>query len=82
MRYVGETARLISERWGDHQRDARDRVSDSHIWKHWVNEHEGEETEFQIQVIKFFDSPLDRQVLEAVRIERTSAQRILSSKFK
>merc|ERR1712236_44470 len=61
-------------------RDARNRVSDSHIWKHWLIEHGGEETEFQIQIIKFFDSPLDRQVSEAVRIERTGAQRILNSK--
>jgi len=80
VRYVGETARSISERWGDHQRDARNRVNDSHIWKHWLIEHGGEETEFQIQVIKFFDSPLDRQVSEAVRIERTGAKRILNSK--
>ena len=65
---------------GDHQRDARNRVNDSHIWKHWLIEHGGEETEFQIQVIKFFDSPLDRQVSEAVRIERTGAKRILNSK--
>ena len=28
--------------------DARNKVNDSHIWKHWVNEHEGEETEFQV----------------------------------
>merc|ERR1711891_64640 len=63
------------------QKDARNKVNDSHTWKQLVNEHEGGETEFQIQVIKFFDSPLDRQVSEAVRIERTGAQRILNSKL-
>ena len=47
VRYVGETARSISERWGDHQRDAKDRVSDSHIWKHWVNEHEMDPTHWK-----------------------------------
>ena len=61
-------------------RDAGNRTADSHIYKHWQNEHAGRETEFQFQIIKFFSSPLDRQVSEAVRIERTGAQKILNSK--
>ena len=80
VKYVGETARSGSERWGDHMRDAGNKASDSHIYKHWQNEHAGRETEFQFQIIKFFSSPLDRQVSEAVRIERTGAQKILNSK--
>merc|ERR1711888_396274 len=35
---------------------------------------------FQFQIIKFFSSPLDKQVSEAVRIERTGAQKVLNSK--
>ena len=80
VKYVGETARSGSERWGDHVRDARYKAQDSHIYKHWQNEHAGRETEFQFQIIKFFSSPLDRQVSEAVRIERTGAHKILNSK--
>ena len=80
VKYVGETARSGSERWGDHMRDAGNKAADSHIYKHWQNEHAGRETEFQFQIIKFFSSPLDRQVSEAVRIEWTGAQKILNSK--
>ena len=61
VKYVGETARSGSERWGDHMRDARNKAPDSHVYKHWQNEHAGRETEFQFQIIKFFSSPLDRQ---------------------
>ena len=57
MKYVGETARSGSERWGDHMRDAGNKRADSHIYKHWQNEHDGRETEFQFQIIKFFSSP-------------------------
>ena len=31
VKYVGETARYGSERWGDHMRDAGNRTADSHI---------------------------------------------------
>ena len=61
---------------GVRQVATKKKMNDFHIWKHWINEHRGKETDFQI----FFDSPLDRQVFEAVRIERTGAQRILNSK--
>ena len=61
-------------------KDTESKTVVSHIYKHWQNEHDGRETEFQFQIIKFFSSPLDRQVSEAVRIERTSAQKVLNSK--
>ena len=80
VKYVGETARSGSERWGNHMRDARNKASDSHIYNHWQTEHNGRETEFQFQIMKFFSSPLDRQVSEAVRIERTGAHKILNTK--
>ena len=80
VKYVGETARSGSERWGNHMRDARNKANDSHIYNHWQSEHAGRETEFQFQIVKFFNSPLERQVSEAVRIERTGAHKILNTK--
>ena len=48
--------------------------------KHWTNVHGGLETTFKFEIIAFFNSPLERQVAEAVRIARTGGERILNSK--
>merc|ERR1711888_426874 len=53
---------------------------DSHIHKHWVNKHKGKKTRFSFRILGFFNSALERQVGEAVRILRTGAERILNSK--
>ena len=53
---------------------------DSHIYKHWTNQHGGKETTFKFEIISFFESPLERQVAEAVRISRTGSEKILNSK--
>ena len=79
-RYVGESARSGAERMGEHTEDARSKNMDSHIWKHWTNQHDGKETKFKFEILSFFSSPLERQVGEAVRIWRTGAEQILNSK--
>ena len=78
--YVGESARSGYERMSEHLDDARKNKGDSHISKHWINHHGGKETKFSFEIIKFFTSPLERQVGEAVRIEKTGAHQILNSK--
>ena len=78
--YVGESARSGGERMGEHLEDAKFKRKDSHIYKHWSNQHGGRSTEFSFKIINFFSSPLDRQVAEAVRILHTGATRILNSK--
>ena len=78
-RYVGESARSGAERMGEHMDDARSRNKDSHVWKHWANQHGGAETRFGFKILAFFSSPLERQVGEAVRIWRTGAEQILNS---
>ena len=79
-RYVGESARSANERFNEHIDDAKKARKDSHIYKHWVNHHGGRETQFQFEVVGFFNTPLERQVTEAVRIIRTGADKILNSK--
>ena len=40
----------------------------------------GVETPFKFEIIGFFKTPLERQVAEAVRLQRTGAVKILNSK--
>ena len=37
-------------------------------------------TRFSFEILSFYESPLERQIIEAVRIDRTGAARILNSK--
>ena len=62
--YVGETARSGSERMTEHLDDAQNKQGESHIYKHWMNHHNGRETAFSFEVVKFFASPLERQAGE------------------
>ena len=78
--YIGESARSPNERFNEHMDDARLKRPGSHIWKHWSTQHQGLETRFKFEVVAHFNTPLERQVSEAVRIERTGATRILNSK--
>ena len=78
--YVGESARSGSERMTEHLENARDKRTDSHIYKHWTNQHGGRQTDFSFKILNFFAAPLERQVGEAVRIARTGASNILNSK--
>ena len=41
--YVGESSRSLYERTKEHIRDGQNRTEDSHIAKHWDNEHAGED---------------------------------------
>ena len=71
--YVGESARSIYERAGEHQRDAMKESDDSHMVKHWSSCHAQDSVEerpkFKIKVIATFKDALTRQVAEAVRIQ-------------
>merc|ERR1711888_521559 len=78
--YVGESARSGSERMTEHLDNARDKRTDSHIFKHWSNQHGGRQTSFSFRILQFFGAPLERQVGEAVRIARTGAKTVLNSK--
>ena len=79
-KYVGESSRSGCERYNEHVDDAKKGHSDSHMYKHWVNQHGGVETPFKFEIIGFFKTPLERQVAEAVRLQRTGAVKILNSK--
>ena len=69
--YVGESARSIFERAGEHHADMINKNEDSHMLKHWLSSHpEAEEPpNFKIKVVGSFSDSLTRQVAEAVRID-------------
>ena len=61
----------IFERAGEHWTDRLNQKEDSHMIKHWVNDHADmpEPPKFQFKVVSSFKDALTRQVSEAVRIE-------------
>merc|ERR1712055_517319 len=79
-KYVGESARSAKERFSEHWEDAKKGRADSHISKHWQNQHAGVETEFRFKIVSFHNSALDRQISEAVRISRTGGEKIMNSR--
>ena len=79
-RYVGETARSLSERYSEHVEDGEKGTKSSHMSKHWSVHHGGNKTKFKVEIIGFFSSALERQVAESVRIDKCGAERILNSK--
>ena len=67
-RYVGESARSIYERYGEHVEDGNKQMNDTHMMKHWNLHHGGVKTSFKVQVLGYYSSALERQVAEGVRI--------------
>ena len=77
--YVGETARSLHERAGEHGKAADGGDIESHMVKHWSLHHEGgEQPPFRFDIVKRYQTALARQVGEAVRIEMRGS--VLNSK--
>ena len=68
--YVGESSRSVVERMKEHWSSYKGRKEDSHMFKHQVMEHQGEEADFVVRVEGTFKTALTRQISEAVRIRR------------
>jgi hypothetical protein len=69
--YVGESGRSLSEQAGEHHHDATSMKEDSHMLKHWQEQHGNQEQhpKFRFKIIGSFQDVLTRQVSEAVRID-------------
>ena len=78
--YDGETGRNAYARGGEHQGDLRHEREESPLWKHCQLVHGGEAQPFSMKVLRSFQSCLERQVNEAVRISNTEAEHILNSR--
>jgi hypothetical protein len=68
--YVGESARSLNERAGEHWRDAESGKEESHMLQHQSGVHGADRPpEFSFRVVSQCKSSLERQVREAVRIQ-------------
>ena len=79
--YVGETCRSLAERGREHWAAFEAGEEGSHILKHHVVHHNGEGApQFHLRPVRYFTTPLSRQVAEAVRIRRRGEGNLLNSK--
>ena len=61
----------MKEHWGARN----NKKEDSHIYRHFLNEHRGaEEPKFMVRAVKLFKSALTRQLGDAIRIRRRGGQ--------
>ena len=78
--YLGESARTGFERGLEHERDYHKMKEDSHMAKHWQEDHQTEEQpNFSMKIIKSHSSAFVRQIHEAVLIEM-NMRTVLNSK--
>ena len=78
-KYIGETARSAYERGMEHRLALEKMDEDSHMMKHVATYHKGEEIEevkFGMRVVSFCRTPLERQVLESVKIQEERQKNI------
>ena len=77
------TARSTHERGLEHIGDALNLNYKSHILKHYVDSHMGEDWDnirFNMKVVKFSRTSFERQIYESVLIQENRAHNLLNSK--
>ena len=90
--YIGETSRTLWIRANQHKEDYQ-RVSRSNgtcettsfMWDHWLAKHSQDgrlnpDDEYRFQIISNHRDPFDRQINEAVKIERALESKIFTGK--
>ena len=83
FKYIGETNRSTFERGHEHLADMKYFKPGSHILKHIVDKHEGEDMEkidIRMKVVKFHKSSFERQIHESVLIQSNRNHWLLNSK--
>ena len=79
-KYIGETSRSVYERGLEHLRDCEELKKDSHMVKHYFDQHEGEEIEkmeFGMKVLKACRSAFTRQISESVQIQTNKKNHLI-----
>ena len=82
--YIGETSRSAMERGEEHLKDLEFRRSKSHMLKHIVMYHgesEPEKIDFAMEILSSHRSSFERQIREAVLIERMDGPYSMNSKL-
>ena len=75
FKYVGETSKSAFERGFEHLNDLTSLSSKSHMLRHIVEVHQGQDLskiQFGMRVIEYTRTSFERQIREAVRIEQES----------
>ena len=83
FKYIGETARSPYERGQENLSDVLDLSHKSHILKHFVDSHMGEDLEsvkFHMKVLRFHKTSFGRQIFESVLIQENRFHNLLNSK--
>jgi hypothetical protein len=79
--YHGESSRNAYTRGAEHIASYKKHEERSHMWKHCVNKHGGEEKKFVMKIDRTFrKDPLLRQITEAIDIQDTEEQYRMNSK--
>lgn len=79
--YHGETSRNGYTRGEEHLNAYRNHAEGSHMWKHCVQKHGGEEKQFKMRIDRTFrKDPLLRQITEAIDIQDTAEEHRMNSK--
>ena len=81
--YIGETSRSAMERGAEHMKDLEFHREKSHMLKHIVEFHpdsDPSEIEFKMEIISSHKSAFERQLREAVLIERNLGLFSMNSK--
>ena len=80
--YIGGTARTIWDRTSEHFQKMENRDKDNPLFKHWKNFHQEKETppKFIVSKLGNYSSATERQLAEALAIERGEYNNLLNSK--
>ena len=82
-KYIGETSRSAYERGLEHQKDLEDMKIESHMLKHYIENHEDIEIrdmEFGMRIVRKPRTAFNRQIAVSVMIQSNKNHHILNSK--
>jgi len=81
-KYIGETSRSCYERATEHLRDLRDMEPGIHLLNHIIQKHmeTPNDVEFRMKILSSHFTAFNRQITEAVRINRNKGPYLLNSK--
>ena len=82
-KYIGETSRSAYERGLEHLKDFEDMKAESHMIKHYLENHENEEMmsmEFGMRIVRKPRTAFNRQIAESVMIQSNKNHNIRTQK--
>ena len=79
-KYYGETSKGLRARAKQHAADLVNKNETNAMVKHCIIQHGGEAAEFSVTVKGVFQKPMQRQIHEAVMIERSEAAILMNSR--